>query len=887
VSPLGYFTKARRSVNRSEYLQRPRTRLFIEFLEERTTPSILFMPQKGGLLATNPDNGPVLGTVAWGMPIYTIFWGSYWATSAGKSFAAGIENSLNPMFRSSPYLQGLRQYGIHYPAGVNASGTVEVFNHSDPAGPFSDVDVHDIVVNGIKHQGLPAPVEDANQGVYFVITAPGARFNDSHVSCYHSSSALNTHRFNYGWIGTNGSLDAASIYLTHETVETMTDPGGRSWQIEPRSAVSWNEIADSEAQRYSYRLNGYLMQSYWSQAHGAYLVADGNRQDFVVNNHQLIINGDQLGAGWRDRVTIDLHDEGVRVNLNGEVAQFDLGVISNITINGGSGSDTINVGSGSLDGLPAITVNGDGRDVVNLCDQSSGNSATYTVTAIHVSRPFFGGLTYAGIASLTVNAGSGANTYDLPSTAAGASYTLFGGTNNDTVNVGSADNTLDDIEGAVRVVGRAGLNQVNLNDQGSALAFTYRLTSTLLSRSGAAAISFDSTNRLTINGGSGGNAFVVSAVPTATIVTWNGGNRSDRLTGPDADEAWTIEAAGHGSLGTNLFFTALHDLLGGGGDDTFKFTGSGSLAGTLNGGGGTNTLDYSALTGPINLNLQTAAATLLHGGGAGGFTGIQSLIGSSSAEDGLVGPAVDTNWTIARANAGSVGAFLFAGIENLLGGPGLDVFNFLAAGSVAGWIDGGGAPVHEGDWLNLSALSTGVVVDLSVGLATRVASGAAGMVRRIQNVHGSSSGSTLRGNPLGNILIGGSGADIIIGGRGPSLLIGGKGADVVTGGSAGDILIGGYTSYDAVMTDHMKALMRVLAEWQSADSYATRFHDINSGTGGGLNGTAKLNAGITVYDDLAPDELIAATAALAQDWFFVGAADTKHNYQTGEHINNS
>jgi hypothetical protein len=73
-----------------------------------------------------------------------------------------------------------------------------------------------------------------------------------------------------------------------------------------------------------------------------------------------------------------------------------------------------------------------------------------------------------------------------------------------------------------------------------------------------------------------------------------------------------------------------------------------------------------------------------------------------------------------------------------------------------------------------------------------------------------------------------------------------KGPNTITGGSSGgDNLIGDYTTYDAMTTVNELALMSILAEWQSADSYAVRFHDINTGTGGGQGGTAKLNWGTT------------------------------------------
>jgi hypothetical protein len=259
-----------------------------------------------------------------------------------------------------------------------------------------------------------------------------------------------------------------------------------------------------------------------------------------------------------------------------------------------------------------------------------------------------------------------------------------------------------------------------------------------------------------------------------------------------------------------------------------------------------------------------------------------SFIGGTGTNT-LKGPNVWNNWSITGANAGKLGKVGFTNVANLVGGSNVDVFKFTAAGSLSGNLDGGGAPLYQGDWLDYSSLTKAVTVDLQTGSA----SGVAGTVTNIQNVHGGNGGNTLTGNALGNVLIGGAGADTITGGSGLSLLIGDKGGDNLFGGSGGDILIGDSTTYDTMSTANQKALMAILAEWQSGHSYDTRFHDINTGTGGGLNGTAKLKYASTVKDDSAADTVTAAASSLALDWFFQGLGDTLANVEPGEHINNT
>jgi hypothetical protein len=571
-----------------------------------------------------------------------------------------------------------------------------------------------------------------------------------------------------------------------------------------------------------------------------------------------------------------------------------------LTIQAGIGSNTVTAGN-VTDGLQDIkgllNLIGQGNTTLILDDRANSSTTNYVIgNGVILSFGQHFNVNYSGLKSLVFDAGSGSNdSFAVLATPAATALTINAGAGGDTVtaNLGSGGGA-SPIQGPLSVNGQ-GNTGVTVFDQNTSTTQTYTLTGTTVKRTNGLSVTYSNLQSLTINGGSGGNSFVVSATPSATQVTLTGGSGVNKLTGPNATTTWTISGAGSGVLLGKVNFTAMHDLVGGSGNDTFKFTGSGSIAGTVNGGAGRDTLDYSALAGPVTINLQTLAATLIRGAAAGGFAGFESLVGSASTADKLTGPDADTNWTINRANGGTVGAVAFAGFENLQGGAGVDVFKFVAGGgggvggtgSLSGTLDGGGAPVNEGNWLDYSGVTTAVVVNLQTGSATGVFGGAVGMVANIQNVHGGDGGSTLTGNAEGNILIGGAGADTLIGGSGASILIGDTGVDSVTGGSGGDILIGDSTSFDAMTTSNEQALMAILAEWQSVDSYATRFTDIDTGTGGGLNGTFSLNFGTTVNDDGSAETVTAAPSAQALDWFFQGAGDTLQNVEPGEHINNN
>jgi hypothetical protein len=467
-----------------------------------------------------------------------------------------------------------------------------------------------------------------------------------------------------------------------------------------------------------------------------------------------------------------------------------------VAINGGSGANVFNLTptSENLNNLAgAVTINAGSASTVNVDDQLNAAAATYTVTATKVSRSGFGGLTYAGLGALVLNGGSLADTYNIQSTAAGSIVTVHGGIGNDKFNLGSG-NSLNGIQGAVSINGGGGSNTLNAVDSSSASGQSYTLSSTQLTRSGIAAISYASLSTIKLTGSGNDTLTLLSPVPT--------------------------------------------------------------VATTFNGGSGTNT---------------------------------------------LVGANVSNSWTISGANKGKLDSVSFSNVQKLVGGTGVDVFKLSTSGTVLS-INGGGAPLHQGDWLNYSGFgsTTTVTVNLATGSATNVNGGAAGAVTNIQNVIGSASGTNnLTGNSLGNILIGGSGLNTLTGGSGNSLLIGGSGHGTITGGSGTDILIAGTTTYSATSASGQTSLMAILAELQSADTFTQKVSDLlngnKSGGGSDLNGTDKLTwdgSSPTVKASTGAFTLSGDTSASsAADWFFSNASSTVKDFNDDgvkdEHNNNA
>ena len=207
------------------------------------------------------------------------------------------------------------------------------------------------------------------------------------------------------------------------------------------------------------------------------------------------------------------------------------------------------------------------------------------------------------------------------------------------------------------------------------------------------------------------------------------------------------------------------DLLdGGAGDDTLS---GGSGNDTFVGGQGIDTASYANAASGVTVNLAGAFSS----GGDGNDTliGIEKVVGSFF-NDTLTGDANDN--------------VLFGGFrgDTVDGGLGNDTLD-------GGGESPGGFPLPEINTLSYATASSGVVVNLTTG----VASGGGGndLFTRFQNVIGSSFDDLLIGDSVvslssfnGNELNGGAGNDTLIGGIRLDVLTGAAGVDTVSYASA-------------------------------------------------------------------------------------------------------
>lgn len=218
---------------------------------------------------------------------------------------------------------------------------------------------------------------------------------------------------------------------------------------------------------------------------------------------------------------------------------------------------------------------------------------------------------------------------------------------------------MDSILGQVNIAGQGGVDHLRFNDQGTTNGRNYSITANGLSRTDAALVLHSGMADVVINGSAGDDNFGEALADADMPLTINGGGGSDFLASNAIPTTWRVTADNAGTINNNITFKSVENLYGSDEDDTFVFSKGASLAGSVTGGGGVNTLDYSAFTTDVTVNLVLHAAT---GVGAGVYQ-IQNAVGGSG-DDILVGD----------------------GDNVLSGGAGRDL---LIAGAFASTLDGG------------------------------------------------------------------------------------------------------------------------------------------------------------------------------------------------------
>ncbi|MCA9185751.1 MAG: VCBS repeat-containing protein [Planctomycetales bacterium] len=205
-------------------------------------------------------------------------------------------------------------------------------------------------------------------------------------------------------------------------------------------------------------------------------------------------------------------------------------------------------------------------------------------------------------------------------------------------------------------------------------------------------------------------------VGVGQIESFVGSGFTDSLTGPIVGGTWNLTGTDNGGINGQFAYDSFENLIGANiATDTFVLADGANVTGSIDGGsGGNNSLDYSAFTSPVVVNLALGTATNV----GGTIANVSSFTGGSTSGDELIGPNANTTWLLTGNDQGNLDATtFFIAIENLVGGSADDTFIFSDAVTMTGTIDGGIGI----DTLDYDAYTTAVSVDLTGGTATGTA----------------------------------------------------------------------------------------------------------------------------------------------------------------------
>jgi len=133
------------------------------------------------------------------------------------------------------------------------------------------------------------------------------------------------------------------------------------------------------------------------------------------------------------------------------------------------------------------------------------------------------------------------------------------------------------------------------------------------------------TAPVTVNLATSTTSAVSGTISSITHFVANNTNAiNNTIISPNTINNWLITGNNTGNMNNTYYFDGLGNLVGGTAADVFTFLNNVSVTGTVNGGGGTNTLDYSNYVIPVNINLTNQTAT-----GTGGYLNINNFIGST------------------------------------------------------------------------------------------------------------------------------------------------------------------------------------------------------------------------------------------------------------------
>jgi Ca2+-binding RTX toxin-like protein len=349
------------------------------------------------------------------------------------------------------------------------------------------------------------------------------------------------------------------------------------------------------------------------------------------------------GGTGNDTVTI-----GTLQNIRGGVAVTSASGTMALTVNDGGDPTGCAVGlaAGALTGLPGGTYSYSGLRSLTVDGGTGGN--TFTVSGMP--------------AATTINSGTGSDAVVVPATS--AALTVNGQNGADTVTIGDSG-SVQGIQRAVTVGNASGSTTLVVDDSTDATgrgtsASPVVLAAGALTNLAPAAINYSNLSSLTVNSGSGGNVFSVTGTPAAT--TLNSGTGGDTVTVQATSAALTVNGQSGadtvtiGSSGGVQSIAGAVTVTNAAGstaltvDDSADATGRGTSSSPVIVGAG-------ALTNlaPTTISYSNLSALTVDGGSGGNVFSVTGMpatttLNSGTGNDTVVVPTTSTALTVNGQN---------------------------------------------------------------------------------------------------------------------------------------------------------------------------------------------------------------------------------------------
>jgi Ca2+-binding RTX toxin-like protein len=521
--------------------------------------------------------------------------------------------------------------------------------------------------------------------------------------------------------------------------------------------------------------------------------------------------------------------------------------VTSATINGGTQQDTITL-NGKLEnskvkgdsGIDTIDINADlSGTIVN----GNANDDTITITAASITNSsVYGGsgddtISQDGAGAAYIDGSKGKDTITANTN---AKHTLVGGDGNDTISAtGTSDVLIQAGAGNDEVTTGNGKNTIELGEGNNTLTADGSGKSTITSGSGKDSITTTSGGDKVISTGAGVDTVVDGAgksnISTSTgkdVITSGGGNDSIKA-GAD-DDTINLTVGGNvivnGGKGNDTFATTsalltFEDTISGdAGDDILKF-GTSAIDAAYD----VNFTNVSGIkTFEFNEAIAADATETVVLGTKAEATGVDTITSTSAAtggNDGILSVSVaaftdgvsysgNKDVTINDSFTGGAGNDTYTGGAlgdgTVEGGKGIDTITFtagantvkdLGVGGADVLIIGSGAAVDAtvgANWtatsstVNNNSVAGGNIIANGFDVDLTSASGTFGFdidgkLAVAATLVGSSKVDDIDGNTGAESLVGGAGNDNINGGGGANTIDGGTGNDALTGGSGADL----------------------------------------------------------------------------------------------------